>query len=109
MNAVVAALGALSVISGAALLVNPQPLLKLYGLPRSTALGRALGVRDVVIGAGLLRKRAPRTWLVSRAAADGFDALLIAGAARGRWKTIGRVAIACSSSMLSAQLARSAR
>ena len=42
-------------------------------------LGRAMGVRDLVVGAGLLRGKETRTWLVARGINDALDAAIILG------------------------------
>jgi hypothetical protein len=41
---------------------------------------RLLGVRDLVLGAGLLRSGNEATWLRARGVADALDAALILGA-----------------------------
>jgi len=48
------ALGVLSLISGVAIIGMPLALASLYGLPRWRWVLRIIGVRDVIIGTGLL-------------------------------------------------------
>jgi hypothetical protein len=56
--------------------------------PATKVLGRALGIRDVVIGAGLIQAldaRAPtRGWIAAAAAADAIDA----GATLLNWRDL---------------------
>ena len=66
-----------SLASGAALLAAPRPIGDLYGISQSRTLRRWLGVRDLVIGVGLLRAERARAWWVARAASDAVDTLLI--------------------------------
>lgn len=106
------ALGWLSFGSGVALLVAPRPLGRLYGLPSSLGLLRALGVRDLIIGAGLLREGPRRAWLVARALSDALDTALIAADARrgdrSAFATAGRLAIGLGTAVLSSSLAADA-
>jgi hypothetical protein len=69
---------------GASLLVAPRRAARTWigeaaDVPGVTAVVRALGVRDVAIGAGTLAagngRRAPSAWLVAGAIADAGDAL----------------------------------
>ena len=77
---------ALSVASGLALALAPDRMADLYALPRHRPrLVRALGVRDVAIGALLLRTTTERMGYRARAAADAMDvALMLREVASGR-------------------------
>ena len=80
-----ALLGALSVATGAILLVSPRSLTELFKLPRTETVGRALGLRDVVAGTLLLAPSTRRAGLLLRGASDATDAVLAASETlRGR-------------------------
>ena len=88
----VAALGLATVAFGATPLVAPSIFARLFGFPNpdaSTAsMMRSLGVRDVVMGAGLWSAASQDgeyvPWLLARLLTDGGDALAIAiGAGAG--------------------------
>ena len=78
-------IGWLSVGVGLALVVAPKLTVRVFGMGERPNLGRFLGMRDLVIGAGLLSRREnPAPWLRARALSDAGDAtLLLAGAASG--------------------------
>jgi hypothetical protein len=54
----------------------PRAMARLYGLPRNPTLVRLLGLRDVAIGAGILR-RDPERWIRYRTLSDAFDVGMI--------------------------------
>ena len=61
--------------------------MKALGLGDRPTLGRFLGVRDLVIGTGLLRSQNTATWCQARDIADALDvALIIVGAATGAFR-----------------------
>ena len=60
---------------------GPRPLMKALGLGDRPNLGRFLGARDLVLGAGLLRGKNTAAWCRARGIADALDAALIAGGA----------------------------
>jgi hypothetical protein len=62
-------------------LVAPRELGRAMGLGERTGLVRALGARDLVVGAGLAGAADPAPWLRARLACDLFDAALHAGGA----------------------------
>ncbi len=104
------ALGWLSVGIGLAAIAIPGPLMKAIGLGYRPNLGRLLGVRDLVLGMGLLRGQNTAAWCRARGIADALDVALIAGgAASGAFRRdrapIG-VASGASFSALSFWLAR---
>lgn len=79
----------LSLIGGSALLIAPRATGAFFGLPTgSTMFLRALGVRDLVIGAALL-SGAHRAGLIARGVSDAFDTALIV-----REGVLGRTGIA---------------
>jgi hypothetical protein len=66
---------------GLALIVAPARTAKSFGMGERPILGRFLGVRDLVLAAGLLRSENPAPWLRARAISDATDAALLAGGA----------------------------
>lgn len=73
-------IGWLSVAVGAALVVAPRRMVSGFGMGERPRLGRFLGVRDMVIGAGILSRRAdPAPWLLARALSDAQDAAILIG------------------------------
>ena len=65
----------------------PVPLTKVFGLGERPNLGRFLGVRDIVIGAGILRGQNTASWVQARGIADALDvALIIGGTAIGAFR-----------------------
>ena len=80
-------LGWVSVGAGLALVAAPGPLMKALGLGDRPNLGRFLGVRDLVLGTGLLRGQNTAAWCRARGVADALDvALIIVGAATGAFR-----------------------
>ena len=75
------ALGWLSVGIGVAAIAIPGPLMKAIGLGDRPILGRFLGVRDLVLGTGLLLDQNKAAWCRARGIADALDVALIAGGA----------------------------
>src|SRR5256886_9861383 len=104
------AVGWLSIGVGLVALVAPPRIGVLMGYVEKPALLRLAGVRDLCIGAGLLRPGNERRWLWARAASDGLDATIIAanlltgGTSRGR-AMVG-MAASLSSSIFAFRLAR---
>jgi hypothetical protein len=80
-------LGWVSIGVGLAALAAPGPLMKAIGLGDRPNLGRILGVRDLVLGAGLLRGQNTTGWCRVRGIADALDVvLIIGGAATGAFR-----------------------
>jgi len=101
------ALGVLSVASGALLLAAPSRMARLYALPENTSLLRLMGLRDLAIGASLLRSDDRRAATVARALSDVVDFALMAGlGTRPFRETRGRMAGALASALLSLLLNR---
>ena len=74
------AVGWVSLRLGLALVASPARIVKRLGMGERPNLGRLLGVRDLVLGAGLLRGAEDEvTWLRARGLADALDAALILG------------------------------
>jgi hypothetical protein len=81
------ALGWVSIGAGLALVAAPRPLMKTFGLGDRPNLGRFLGVRDLVLGTGLLRSQNTAAWCRARGVADALDvALIFGGAAAGAFR-----------------------
>ena len=81
------ALGWVSVGVGLAAVAAPGPLMKAIGLGDRPNLGRFLGVRDLVLGTGLLRGQNTAAWCRARGVADALDvALIVGGAAAGAFR-----------------------
>jgi len=77
-------LGWVSIGGGLAVEAAPRPLMKALGLGDRPKLARLLGVRELVIGTGLLRGHNTAAWCRARGIADALDvALIIVGAASG--------------------------
>ncbi len=86
-NGLARALGRVSVGVGLAALAAPGPLMKAIGLGDRPTLGRLVGARDLVLGAGLLRGHDTAGWCRARGIADALDvALIIGGAAAGAFR-----------------------
>ena len=105
----VRAIGWVSLAMGLTL-AAPGPSARLFGLGTRPRLMCAIGVRDLVIGLGLLRHRRPATWLRLHALADLVDAAIVGGgllAGRvARWRGALWVAVALGSGWVSLAKAR---
>lgn len=77
------ALGWLGVGIGIAELLMPRTLAQTTGLPARTRLMRAMGVREIVTGAGILLQPHQSGWRWSRVAGDMLDLSLLAWISRG--------------------------
>jgi hypothetical protein len=73
--------GLVSAGVGLALVIAPAWSVENFGMGERPNLGRFLGVRDLVLAAGLLRAEDPAPWLRARAVSDAADAALLAGGA----------------------------
>jgi uncharacterized membrane protein len=90
-------LGVFGVGLGLAQLLAPRRLNRLAGVARrpssrTRALTRALGVRELVSGLGLLGRRRPGPWLWARVAGDAMDLALLGAASRRRDVKLARLA-----------------
>lgn len=84
------ALGWLSIGLGLAALLAPRGIARAAGLPASTLLLRAIGVRELVCGIGLLNQPAAPAWRWSRVAGDAMDMAMLGVAARSEGLNAGR-------------------
>jgi len=101
------AFAVLSVASGALLLAVPGRMARLYALPENPLLLRLMGLRDLAVGAAMLRAEDRRAATVARAFSDVVDFVLMAGlGTRPLRETRGRMAGALASAMLSFLLNR---
>ena len=79
--------GWVSIGVGLAAVAAPGPLMNALGLGDRPTLGRVLGARDLVLGAGLLRAQDTAAWCRARGIADALDvALIMGGAATGAFR-----------------------
>jgi uncharacterized protein YjeT (DUF2065 family) len=117
------ALGVGAIVFGIPAVVAPGRFAKLFGIasaddPTVATAIRSVGIRDVMIGLGLVRSlqagdaRAINQWLLARAASDAGDTvavgIAVAGGARNRrFLALGALAIAASG--LGAALLRNGR
>lgn len=100
------ALGVATVAFGVTPLAAPGVFARLFGFPRpdaaTAAMMRSLGIRDVVMGAGLWSAAAHggnyAPWLLARLLTDGGDTLAVgigagAGHRNGRFLALGALAL----------------
>ena len=81
------ALGWVSVGVGLAALAAPVPVMNVFGIGERPKIGRFLGARDIVLGAGLLRGEDKAAWARARGVSDALDAaLIVGGAATGAFR-----------------------
>jgi hypothetical protein len=81
------ALGWVSIGVGLAAVAAPGPLMKAIGLGDRPKLGRFLGVRDLLLGTGLLLGQNTAAWCRARGVADTLDvALIVGGTAAGAFR-----------------------
>ena len=92
------AMGWFSVGFGLAALAAPSRIAQLVGLPGkggNHALLRAIGVREIASGVGILTQQDPSSWLWARVGGDALDLALLTRAMgddeadrepRGRWR-----------------------
>jgi uncharacterized membrane protein len=66
-------LGWFSAGIGMTALLFPKTLAKAIGAPRHSVLTRAMGLRELVVGAGILSTRRPAGWIKARLASDALD------------------------------------
>jgi len=76
------ALGWFSVGFGLAQLLAPRGVSRIAGVRERPALMRALGVREIASGVGILSQRRPANWLWTRVAGDAMDLALLGFARR---------------------------
>lgn len=76
------ALGWFSVGLGVAQLLAPQRMSRTIGIADRPNLMRAVGMREIASGVGILSQRKPTNWLWSRVAGDAMDLAMLGTAAR---------------------------
>jgi uncharacterized membrane protein len=92
-------LGWFSIGLGLAQLVVPRRLAQLIGVPdddETRVVLRAVGLREVVTGVGLLTQRRPAGWLWARAGGDVMDLALLGSALRSDQASRPKVAAAAA-------------
>jgi uncharacterized membrane protein len=90
-------LGWLSIGLGLAELLAPRALGRAIGVGESqSGTLRAMGVREIVSGLGLLSERMPATWAWSRVAGDAIDLALLGAAVRAPDSDPRRIAVAAA-------------
>jgi hypothetical protein len=95
--------GILSLASGVLLILTPRRMAKLYALPsKPAALPRWLGVRDVTIGACLLRPSLRGVGGLLRSLSDLGDFSLMLHEARRSSGGVGRIRGRLATALLSA-------
>jgi uncharacterized membrane protein len=91
------ALGVFSLALGSAQVISPDGLSRLIGVQGSSPVvqtaQRALGVREIVQGSGILASSQPRAWVWSRVAGDVLDVGLFLAAARTTGYDRRRIAV----------------
>jgi uncharacterized membrane protein len=90
-------LGWFSIGLGAAQLLVPDRVADVVGMesgPRSRRAMRALGMREVASGVGILSRRRPAGWVWSRVAGDAMDIALLTGLMTDEDNRRGRTAAA---------------
>lgn len=70
-------LGWLSVGLGVALLLAPHGIARLTGMPPRSGLLRLTGLRELIVGAGILTQRQRTPWLWGRVAGDTMDMAML--------------------------------
>jgi uncharacterized membrane protein len=87
-------LGWFSIGLGVAELVAPRQVARLIGSPARTGLLRALGMREIASGLGILSRPRPAGWLWSRVVGDAMDLALLGAAYRSPRANPDRIAAA---------------
>lgn len=100
-QSVVRGIGWASLGSGFVCMAMPGVMSRVFGMGSMPRLLRLYGVRDTLIGAGLLTQPDLGVWLGARAVADGSDAALLGtGMLLGRfrrWNAMLTLALAVAS------------
>jgi hypothetical protein len=95
---IVKGLGWFSIGMGLAQLLAPRAMAKASGMPENRiGLMRAVGVRELATGVGLLSRRQPTMWLWTRVAGDAMDLTILgfnAGHAAARKDRVGAAGLA---------------
>ncbi|HEY8608521.1 MAG TPA: SRPBCC family protein [Noviherbaspirillum sp.] len=88
------ALGWFSIGLGLAQVLAPSRVSRAIGVADNPALMRAVGVRELTAGVGILTQRRPANWLWSRVAGDMMDLAMLANAARSPYARRDRIGLA---------------
>jgi uncharacterized membrane protein len=92
-------LGWFSIGLGLAQLVAPRRLARLIGVPddgETRAVLRAVGLREIVTGVGILTQRRPAGWLWARAGGDVMDLALLGSAFKSDHASRPKIAAAAA-------------
>ena len=73
--------GWVSIGVGLSAIAAPVPLMRAFGMGDRPKLAHFLGVRDLVLGVGILRGQNAGAWVRARGVADALDGVLILGGA----------------------------
>jgi uncharacterized membrane protein len=90
------ALGWFSIGLGLAELIAPRAVGRALGVGDHPVLLRALGLREIASGLGLLSQRASGAWALSRVGGDAMDLALLGAAARRADADAQRIAMAAT-------------
>lgn len=102
-------LGWFSIGLGLLELVAPHALARAVGMPRSAAMVRACGVREIATGIALLAAKDPRPWVWARVAGDAIDVAGLGRAtASGERKPVAALALGAVAGVTAADLATGA-
>jgi uncharacterized membrane protein len=93
-NQLAKALGWFSIGLGLTQLLAPRTLSRAAGVSDHPVLMRALALREITSGVGILSQRPPTGWLWSRVAGDAIDLALLGTAARSSGVRRSQVALA---------------
>jgi hypothetical protein len=93
---VTSGLGWFSLGLGFAELLAPRKVAAWTGLPDQPLVLRALGLREITSGVGILSTRRRRPWLWSRVAGDAMDLALLGAALKSQESNRARVAAAAA-------------
>lgn len=93
------ALGWFSIGLGLAEILAPRALGRAIGVGDHPRVMRALGMREIASGLGLLSQRAPHAWAWSRVGGDAMDLALLGAAARNADADPRRVGLAAAAVM----------
>ena len=112
-QAIARGVGVVSIGLGIFLAAVPDRASLLLGMDGYRQIVLALGLRDLVIGAGLVSGRVPRLWVIARAVSDAADAVMLVGGATtgafSRRMAVPGIGVALSSSGLGFWLSRRLR
>lgn len=89
-------LGWFSIGLGLVELLAPRQVARGSGVPEKSLLVRALGVREIASGVGILSRKQPSNWLWSRVAGDAIDLALLGAGASHRRARRNRAALAAA-------------